>query len=177
MKEAGAMIKTGLLTILHKAKIARRCLQPQTLKVRFDVNQAEAYRLGFECSKPTVTLTVSVLLLSAIHRAFLADRLVGVDVCEAILRGDGSRAPAVVWQAKMFGNSKVKPWPCRLVASLPTLNALLQALEDDESRVAEQHRLRLQSRSTPRGFSHYAEALSEARAMAVSCQDAPFVVL
>ena len=147
------MIKTGFLTILHKAKLTRRSLQPQRLKVRFDVNQAEAYRLGFECPKPTVTLTISALSLSATHRAYLADRMVGADVCEAILRADGSRGPAVVWQPQMFGDSRAKALPCRLVASLPTLDALLEALEEDESRVAEQHRLRLQSRNTP-----YAEA-------------------
>ena len=130
------------------------------LKLRFEVNQAEAYRLGVDCSEPVVTLSLNPRTIPPRYRALLAARLVGPDICEAVLRADGSRGPAVVWQAKTYGARRTRPLLCRLVVNLPTVQALWAALDEDEQRVSEQWEFRLRSTAAAREFSHYADALN-----------------
>lgn len=50
------------------------------MKLRFSVDQAEAFRLGIDVPKPIITIEVAPTELDAKTRHLIADRLDGIDV-------------------------------------------------------------------------------------------------
>jgi|GEM_PF-3724488 len=52
------------------------------MKIRFEVDQAEAFRRGIDVPKSIVTVEVNPSELSQADRTLIADRLNGIDVCQ-----------------------------------------------------------------------------------------------
>ena len=95
-------------------------------KVRFDVNQAEAFRQGLECSKPIAVLELNPKELDQETRNLIADRLAGMDVLELHLDADGEREKLPARKAR--GHARIK-------AQRPTLEALMSAIKDNEAKL------------------------------------------
>ena len=119
-------------------------LRKRSRKLRFNINQAAAFSQGVDCRKSVVTITVDVEELNEEQRRLIQDRLLGIDVCEGVVRADGSRGPQFVWERDTYEDPHSKAVPCRLVADLPTLASLLEAVMADEERLQEQMRFRQQ---------------------------------
>jgi hypothetical protein len=102
--------------------------------LRFEVNQAEAFRQGIDVEKSTNHLNVDPSKLSQEDRNLIADRLEGIDVCELDEEGQ-----------KLFHEKPVKNpitnWleheqtPARIEAKLPTFEALMEAIRENEKKV------------------------------------------
>ena len=84
------------------------------MKLRFEVDQAEAFRRGIDVPKSIVTVEANPADLSQEHRDLIADRLDGIDVRQLV----GSRD----------GNGKLP----RIMAELPTFESLMEAIVADE---------------------------------------------
>lgn len=95
-------------------------------KVRFDVNQAEAFRQGLECSKPIAVLELSPKDLDQETRNLIADRLAGMDVLELHLDANGDREKLPSRKAR--GHARIK-------AKLPTFEALMAAIRENETKL------------------------------------------
>lgn len=105
------------------------------MKLRFDVNQAEAWRRGVDYHESLITIEIDPADLQAEQHKLLQDRLLGIDVCECEVRASGTLGPAVIWDG--YGLERRRELPRRIVAPLPTLGGLLEALREDEDRVQE----------------------------------------
>jgi hypothetical protein len=100
--------------------------------LRFEVNQAEAFRRGVNVSKSTNHLDVNPAGLSQADRDLIADRLDGIDVCELDVDGIKSykRNPLA------NGYTDAEPeLPVRIQAVLPTFEALMEAIRENEKEV------------------------------------------
>lgn len=95
-------------------------------KVRFEVNQTEAFRQGLECSKPIVVLELNPKELDQETRNLIADRLAGMDVLELRLDADGEREKLPSRKAR--GQSRIK-------TTLPTFEALMTAIRENEAKL------------------------------------------
>jgi hypothetical protein len=95
--------------------------------LRFEVDQAEAFRLGVDVPKSTNHLEVDPSKLTQVDRNLIADRLDGIDVCELNERGQKMQEPA----SRADGNCI----PMRITAKLPTLEALMEAIRENEKEV------------------------------------------
>ena len=107
--------------------------------LRFEVDQAEAFRQGINVPKSTNHLDVDPSTLSQEERNLIADRLRGIDV----LKIEARRAPA----------GKMNPDPDyteRIVAKLPSFESLMEAIREDERRtgIGEQARSQLRKLSS-----------------------------
>lgn len=97
------------------------------MKLRFEVDQAEAFRQGIDVPKSIVTIEVNPADLSQERRNLIADRLNGIDVCQ--LAG-------IEILDKIAGEKNGKPF--RIVTKLPTFESLLEAIVEDQARVGVQ---------------------------------------
>jgi hypothetical protein len=97
------------------------------VKLRFEVDQAEAFRRGVDCPKRLVTVDVDPANLTQALREAIAARMVGTTVHCAYVRAD------VQTHTILIG-----PTDNRLLASLPTWEGFLEALREDEARLAPQ---------------------------------------
>lgn len=95
------------------------------MKLRFEVDQAEAFRRGVNCPKKLVTVEVDPADLSQSLREKIAARMVGADVYCA--RVDSDLVSLTIL---------IRPARDRLLASLPTWEGFLEALREDEARIA-----------------------------------------
>jgi hypothetical protein len=96
--------------------------------LRFEVNQAEAFRKGVNVPKSTNHLDVDPAKLSQEERDLIADRLDGIDVCKMEAGGKlvgGNFQPT---GAAQRSNSRV-------VAKLPTFEALMDAIRENQTEV------------------------------------------
>ena len=134
-----------LLGHWHGTVLRRFCGQKRLLKLRFAVNQAAAQSHGIECDRPVVTIEIEPTLLTNEDKRRLGQRMLGIDVCEGVVRADGSKGPAFTWDRHTYQDPYSNPTPVRLEAELPTLEGLLQALNKDDRRLAEQAPLRCQA--------------------------------
>jgi len=89
------------------------------MKLRFEVNQAEAFRLGIDVPKSIVTIEVNPAEISQEQRNLIADRLDGIDVCQLAGVLDG-----------ISRDKDGKPF--RIMAKLPTFESLMEAIAEDE---------------------------------------------
>ena len=108
--------------------------------LRFEVDQAEAFRQGVNVPKSTNHLDVDPSKLSQEERNLIADRLRGIDV----LKVEARRAPA---------GKPLSPDPDyteRIVARLPSFESLMEAIREDEQRtgIGEQTRSQLRKLSS-----------------------------
>jgi hypothetical protein len=89
------------------------------MKLRFEVDQAAAFRQGIDVPKSIVTIEVNPAELSQEQRDLIADRLDGIDVCQlADILGGTAKDP----------NGKLP----RIMAKLPTFESLMEAIDRDE---------------------------------------------
>jgi hypothetical protein len=91
------------------------------MKLRFNVNQAEAFRLGVEVPKSIVTVEVNPADLPQEQRELIADRMEGIDVCK-LWGPDRSKSTAM-------GKYKLTE------AKLPTFEALIEAILLEETLI------------------------------------------
>ncbi len=89
------------------------------MKLRFEVDQAEAFRRGIDVPKSIVTIEVIPADRAQEQRNLIADRLDGIDVCQIAGILDGIAKDR---------NGK----PFRIVAKLPTFESLMEAIAEDE---------------------------------------------
>lgn len=101
------------------------------MTIRFDVNQAEAFRRGVNCEKSVINFTIDPAKLPQEERNLIANRLVGIDVAQLFVsRGQivkGWPAPDLVGMDE----------PCRIVANLPDFDSLMEAIRQNEKEVRE----------------------------------------
>jgi len=95
-------------------------------KVRFDVNQAEAFRQGLDCPKPTAIIELNPQAIDQESRNLIANRLVGMDILELHLGADGEREQLP--SHKTRGHSRIK-------TKLPTFEALMTAIRENEAKL------------------------------------------
>ena len=113
------------------------------MKLRFNINQPEALRRGYDAPTSTVTITIDPADLSQEERDLLADRMRGIDVYELTVD-----SPPAFSQLRSAGNSSSKHPPTKqrglqpIVTKVPTYDALIEAVRQNEQEVqAELHRL------------------------------------
>lgn len=92
------------------------------MKLRFEVNQAEAFRRGINLEKSIHVLDVDPSKLDQATRNLIADRLRGIDVCKL---------------STSHENGKLVPWLTygKIMAMEPTFACLLEAIKENEAEV------------------------------------------
>src|SRR6266851_3167292 len=90
------------------------------MKLRFEVDQAEAFRQGIDVPKSIVAVEVAPSELSQEQRNLIADRLHGIDVCPLVGIEDG------VMPTDRHGK------PLRIIAKLPTFESLMEAIVENQ---------------------------------------------
>ena len=109
------------------------------MRIRFEVSQAEAFRRSVDAPKSIVTIEVDPSpKLSSEDRDLIAARLDGIDVCRLGVSVDKVEklycSNALMGQVhRQLGRST----PARIVASLPTFEALMEAIRANEREVQE----------------------------------------
>jgi hypothetical protein len=98
------------------------------MTLRFEVNQAEAFRQGVNVEKSTQHLEVDPAALSQEERNLIADRLSGIDLVKLEVRYDGT-----VVKSQIFGGFE-RPVG-RIEAKLPTYEALMAAIRENAIQV------------------------------------------
>jgi len=86
------------------------------MKLRFEVDQAEAFRQGIDVPKSIVTIEVNPAELSPERRNLIADRLNGIDVCQVACIAEG-----------MLPRDR-NGQPLRIKAKVPTFESLMEAI-------------------------------------------------
>ena len=129
----------------HWAVLSRLRTRKRMLKLRFAVNQVAAQSYGVECKEPLVTLEIPPNSLTTEDKRRLGRRMLGIDICEGVVRADGSTGPAFTWDRDTCQDPYSNPIPIRLEAELPTLEGLLNAVSKDDRRLAEQANVRCQA--------------------------------
>ncbi len=100
------------------------------MTLRFEVNQAEAFRRGVNVPKSTCHLDVDPSKLSPTERNLIAIRLQGIDVCQLDECGQKVRRnPQNTPTTDADGETGDM---VRIVANLPTLEALLEAVKANQ---------------------------------------------
>lgn len=102
------------------------------MKLRFEVDQAEAFRQGIDCPKSIVTIDANPADLSPEDRNLIADRLHGIEVCQLWNSGEGT--------SKMMTEAGK---PARIMAKAPSFDSLMDAIRECQERVEkrqERHR-------------------------------------
>ena len=118
------------------------------MKLRFEVNQAEAFRRGINIEKSVHVIDVDPSTLDQDKRNLIADRLEGIDVCQLYV-------PDQLWDPDLlqhFPNVKldaVKRFddndrPILVVAQEATADALIEAIQKEGISLEKQ-------RKRPRG--------------------------
>jgi hypothetical protein len=96
------------------------------MKIRFEVDQAEAFRRGVDAPKSIVTIEVDPSQLSEADRNLIADRLDGIDVCKLSVR-EGKAEKVYAADLRHI----------RMKTLLPTFEALMEAIKENEREVQE----------------------------------------
>jgi len=90
------------------------------MKLRFNVDQGACLRAGLDHSGPTAVIDVNPAQIKLDVRNLIADRLIGIDVCQ-------------LWNSDKGTNKSVDPSgnPVRVVADSPTFEGLVKAVLKD----------------------------------------------
>jgi hypothetical protein len=103
--------------------------------LRFEVDQAEAFRRGVDVPKSTCHINVNPGDVPQAERDLIADRLKGIDVCKLSIGVENKIVKT---------ESRYEEDVChRIVAKLPTYEALMEAIKQNQAEV-EQERPRNQ---------------------------------
>src|SRR5688572_100787 len=104
------------------------------MKLRFEVDQAEALRRGIEVRKPLVTIHVSISRLTPEQRQLIEDRLDGIDVLQLHYDAKTHKAQKTYYlDSSRAGLPRQEP--VRIQADLPTFQALMEAIEANQAEV------------------------------------------
>src|SRR4051794_10120672 len=96
--------------------------------LRFEVDQAEAFRQGINVPKSTNHLDIDPATLTQDERILIADRLSGIDVMRLSVTAFGeARIPTFIDDGD--------PTHGRIVAKAPTYEALIAAIREDQTFV------------------------------------------
>lgn len=110
------------------------------MKLRFEVDQAEAFRAGIDCPKSIVTVEVNPAEIPESDRNLIADRLSGIDVCQLWNSDKGTEKQFDTLVTLETGKPAT---PVRIVAKAPTFEALMDGIRENEQEVktrSERHR-------------------------------------
>jgi len=120
------------------------------MKLRFEVDQAAAFRQGIDVPKSIVTIEVNPAELSQEQRDLIADRLVGIDICQlaGFLNG--------LLDGKPKRDQHGKPF--RIVAKLPTFESLIEAIAEDERNAETERKLRADEAKAEKSAKEKSEA-------------------
>jgi hypothetical protein len=90
------------------------------MKLRFNVDQGACLRAGLDHPAPTAVIDVNPGQIKLDVRNLIADRLIGIDVCQ-------------LWNSDKGTNKSVDPSgnPVRIVADAPTFEGLVKAVLKD----------------------------------------------
>ena len=123
------------------------------MKLRFEVNRAEAFRRGMDMRKSVVAIDVKPWEISQEQRNLIADRLEGIDVLQLHYNAKTGKAEKTYyWDAV----GKRVAMPVRIQARVPTFDGLMEAILANEAEVrrAQEHSRRiivkLSSKELPR---------------------------
>jgi len=102
--------------------------------LRFEVDQAEAFRQGVNVPKSTNHVEVDPSKLSQEERNLIADRLDGIDVMAKgvdmeVIQGSSREGDTVQFHIKGLKKSTN-----RVVSKLPTFTSLMEAVREDEAK-------------------------------------------
>jgi hypothetical protein len=102
--------------------------------LRFEVDQAAAFRQGIDVPKSTNHVDVDPSKLSQEERNLIADRLDGIDVMAKgvdleVTPGSSNEDDTVHYHIKGLKRSNN-----RVVSKLPTFEALMEAIREDEAK-------------------------------------------
>ncbi|MGO8701671.1 MAG: hypothetical protein ACLQVY_28645 [Limisphaerales bacterium] len=103
------------------------------MTLRFEVNQAEAFRRGINVPKSTCHLDVDPTKLSPTERNLIAMRLEGIDVCQ--LDESGRKMRRNPQNGQILHADDETGDLLRVVADLPTLDALLESVKENQKYV------------------------------------------
>jgi|SRR6185369_1942558 len=103
----------------------------QIMKLRFEVNQAEAFRRGINIEKSIVTIDVDPSSLNPFQRSIIADRLRGIDVCRLELNAFNKFSPLTRFDAEAK-----RHYPKHVIANDATLDALIDAIMEDDKVIS-----------------------------------------
>ncbi len=95
--------------------------------LRFEVNQAEAFRRGINVPKSTCHLDVDPGKLTQEERDLIADRLIGIDVAELYVDTTA--------EVRQRLPETLDPNNFRIMALLPTYEALMDAIRANQSDI------------------------------------------
>lgn len=99
------------------------------MKLRFEVDQAEAFRRGIDCPKSIVTVEVDPSTLSEDQRNMIADRMIGIDVQRLTVKGGGYSG---FMSGRYWQEPELTQANCRIKAPEPTFEALIKAIAEDD---------------------------------------------
>lgn len=122
------------------------------MKLRFDVDQAEAFRQGVDCPKSNAFVEVNPEDLDQDERNLIADRLNGIDILE--LRHDSSGKREIIPYLNAPGYQRVK-------AKLPTLEALIAAIRENEANLQAEEVKMQQAKGFADAALHHAESMNK----------------
>lgn len=112
------------------------------MKLRFELDQAEALRRGIETHEASITIEVDLATLPENERHLLAVRMNDIDVMA--MRAEQTFGIDLVTGRLWSYTGKTVVSGTRIKASEPTYEALIQAVRQDEVKVrkeiAEHHR-------------------------------------
>ena len=101
------------------------------MKLRFEVNQAEAFRAGIDCPQSVVSIDTDPTKLDEATRLAIAERMLGIDVYNlentaTVAESDGTgfiirTAPVAVRKTR------------RLVASSPDFDGMMEAIRINQA--------------------------------------------
>ncbi len=103
------------------------------MTLRFEVNQAEAFRRGVNVPKSTCHLDVDPSKLPATERNLIAIRLEGIDVCQ--LDESGRKVRRSPHDTPGIDARDETGDMVRIVANLPTFEALMEAVKENQKHV------------------------------------------
>ena len=107
------------------------------MNIRFDVNQAEALRKGVDCPKSIVSVNVDPSELTQEQRNLIADRMTGIDVYPLTWQSYDKDIHDRVWTLH-----QTMP---RIQASLPTFDALMEAIKANDAEIKREELARTSS--------------------------------
>src|SRR4051794_41175795 len=103
------------------------------MKLRYEIDQAEAFRRGVDVPKSIVTIEIDPAKLDQEDRDLIADRMHGIDVCQIVV-DKGETTLGGEWEDDNVRQETL--WkPKRIKAVLPTREAFMDALRQDKAQV------------------------------------------
>ncbi len=104
------------------------------MKLRFEVNRAEAFRRGMDLRKSVVTIEVKPWEITQEQRNLIADRLEGIDVLQLHYNSKASKTEKTYYWDTI---GKRVAMPVRIQARAPTFDGLMEAIEANEAEVSQ----------------------------------------